>query len=404
MEPQTHLPAAPETKILETQIMETYQAFREANDGSLAERERKGGTDVLTEEKVERIGREVDRLSALMQRPPLAGGASLPAPERLEHKRAFAAYLRKGQTEPLRLIEAKALNGAIGPDAGYLVPPDIEAAVLARMAGLSPIRAIASVRSLAGTSLKKAVSPEGAHQGWAALGAPSNAITPGLYGELAFQTMELFAQPAATQAMLDDAAVDVESWIGEEIELSFAEAESEAFINGDGQSRPRGFLNYPRVAEANWSWGNLGTVSTGVNGGFPATAPADVLIELAHSVGAIYRQNATFVMNRRTQSVLRRFKDTTGNYIWAPPAILGGKATLLNFPVMEAEAMPDIAPGAPAIVFGDFRRGYLVLDRVGIRALRDPYSAKPYVLFYTTKRVGGGMQDFRAIRLLTFAA
>lgn len=397
MEPQALPAVAPETK-----IMATYEAFRSANDESLAERQQKGSPDGLTEEKVERIGRELDRLSALVQRPPLTGGFT-PAPEQIEHKRAFAAYLRRGQADALRLIEAKALNGAIAPDAGYLVPPDIEAAVLARMAGLSPIRGIASVRSLAGTSLKKAVSPDGAHQGWQSLGAPSNAITPGLYAELAFQTMELFAQPAATQAMLDDAAVDVESWIGEEIELAFAEAESEAFVKGDGLNRPRGFLDYPRVTAEQWSWGQIGTISTGASGAFPTSAPSDILVELAHSVGSIYRQNGTFVMNRRTQSAIRRFKDTTGNYIWAPPTMLGARATLLNFPVVEAEDMPDIGPNAPAIAFGDFRRGYLVLDRVGIRALRDPYSTKPYVLFYTTKRVGGGMQDFRAIRLLTFA-
>lgn len=399
MEPTPNNAAAPEIKILEA-----YDAFRAANDDSLAERERKGSADTLTEDRVDRIGRELDRLSALVQRPPLAGGDMPAAPERIEHKRAFAAYLRQGQTGPLRLLEAKALNGTVAPDAGYLVPPDIEAAVLSRMAGLSPIRGIASVRSLAGTGLKKAVSPEGAHQGWAALGAPSNAITPGLYAELGFQTHELFAQPAATQAMLDDAAVDVEAWIGEEIELTFAEAESEAFVIGDGISRPRGFLSYPQVPDNQWSWGQLGCLGTGVNGGFPQAAPSDILVELAHSVGSVYRQNACFVMNRRTQSAIRRFKDTTGNYIWAPPALLGARATLLNFPVVEAEAMPDMQPGAPAIAFGDFRRGYLVLDRVGIRALRDPYSAKPYVLFYTTKRVGGGMQDFRAIRLLSFTA
>ncbi|MCZ8375042.1 MAG: phage major capsid protein [Beijerinckiaceae bacterium] len=397
MEPTETPIRAPETK-----IMETYEAFRQANDESLAEGQRKSAPDILLEEKVERIGRELDRLSLNAQRPPLAGAGGAISPERLEHKRAFDAYLRKGQNEPLRLIEAKALNGAIGPDAGYLVPPDIEAAVLSRMAGLSPIRGIASVRSLAGSSLKKAVSPEGAHQGWASLGAPSSAITPGLYAELGFQTMELFAQPAATQAMLDDAAVDVESWIGEEIELTFASAESEAFVKGDGVSRPRGFLSYPQVPDAQWSWGQIGTVATGAAGAFPAANPSDILIELAHSVRSVYRQNACFVMNRRTQSMIRRFKDTTGNYIWAPPTLLGGKATILNFPVIEAEAMPDIAANSTAIAFGDFRRGYLVLDRVGIRALRDPYSAKPYVLFYTTKRVGGGMQDFRAIKLLRF--
>ncbi|MFN7168051.1 MAG: phage major capsid protein, partial [Pannonibacter sp.] len=159
----------------------------------------------------------------------------------------------------------------------------------------------------------------------------------------------------------------------------------------------------PRVADASWAWGSLGTLNTGVAGNFAATHPGDKLIDLISSLRAGYRQNARFVMNRRTQAAVRKMKDADGNYIWQPPARAGAPATLINFPVTEAEAMPDIAANAAAIAFGDFQRGYLVVDRQGVRILRDPYSAKPYVLFYTTKRVGGGVQDFAAIKLLVFA-
>ncbi len=129
-----------------------------------------------------------------------------------------------------------------------------------------------------------------------------------------------------------------------------------------------------------------------------------MLVDLIYALKAGYRQNATFVMNRKTQSAVRKFKDQQGNYLWQPPAGMGRNATLMNFPVIEAEDMPDIGAGTTPIAFGDFRRGYLVVDRAGIRILRDPYSAKPYVLFYTTKRVGGGVQDFAAIKLMKCAA
>jgi HK97 family phage major capsid protein len=197
--------------------------------------------------------------------------------------------------------------------------------------------------------------------------------------------------------------VDIDPWIAEEVETAFAEQESAAFIRGDGISKPKGFLSYGTIADASWSWGSLGHVAAG-GAGFPAEDPSDVLVELIYTLKAGYRQNASFVMNRKTQSAIRRFKDDSGQYLWAPPASLGQAATLMGFPVVEAEDMPDIATNACAMAFGDFKRGYLVVDRAGVRILRDPYSAKPYVLFYTTKRVGGGVQDFAAIKLLKFVA
>lgn len=169
-----------------------------------------------------------------------------------------------------------------------------------------------------------------------------------------------------------------------------------------GANRPTGFLQYDQVAESAWEWGKLGYVATGVAGELPADAPSDVLIDTVYALKAGYRQNASWVMNRRTQAAIRKLKDEDGNYLWQPPAMPGGRAMLMGFGLVEAEDMPDIATDAAPIAFGDFRRGYLVVDRAGVRVLRDPYSAKPYVLFYTTKRVGGGVQDFDAIKLLKF--
>jgi HK97 family phage major capsid protein len=210
--------------------------------------------------------------------------------------------------------------------------------------------------------------------------------------------------PAATATLLDDSAVNIDEWIASEVELTFAVQEGAAFVNGDGTNQPKGFLQYTTVANSSWSWGNLGYIASGAAGAFAASNPSDALIDLIYALKAGYRQNGNFVMNRKTQAAIRKFKDSGGAYLWQPPAQAGGRASLMTFPLIEAEDMPDIGANALSIAFGDFRRGYLIVDRVGVRVLRDPYSAKPYVLFYTTKRVGGGVQDFDAVKLMKFAA
>jgi HK97 family phage major capsid protein len=210
--------------------------------------------------------------------------------------------------------------------------------------------------------------------------------------------------PAATQPLLDDSAVNIDEWLAAEIDTAFAEQEGAAFVSGDGTNKPKGFLSYTPVAESAWEWGKLGFVITGEAADFPAADPSDKLLDLIYSLKSGYRQNGTFVMNRRTQAAIRKMKDENGIYLWQPPAQAGGQASLMGFPLVEAEEMPDIGAGTFPVAFGDFRRGYLVVDRMGVRVLRDPYSAKPYVLFYVTKRVGGGVQDFDAIKLLKVAA
>ena len=204
--------------------------------------------------------------------------------------------------------------------------------------------------------------------------------------------------------MLEDSVVDIDQWIASEVEAAFAEQEGAAFVAGVGGTQPRGFLDYDQVAETSWAWEKIGYIATGVDGAWPASDPSDKLIDLVYALKAGYRQNASWVMNRKSQAAIRKFKDADGNYIWQPPAGAGQRAMLMGFPLVEAEDMPDIGSDETAIAFGDFRRGYLVVDRTGVSVLRDPYSAKPYVLFYTTKRVGGGVQDFDAIKLLKFGA
>ncbi|SJZ65420.1 phage major capsid protein [Consotaella salsifontis] len=413
--------AAPETKAPQTaQSVEAdaaldrfagmLESFREANDQRLSEIERRMSADPLTEEKVERIGRALDeqerrieRLVLKGMRPPLETGRGRAA-EPSEHRSAFDAYVRAGDEQRLRRIEEKAMSGLVGADGGFLVPAETESEIGRRLSAISPIRSIAAVRTVSAAVLKKPFAITGAQTGWVGQADARPQTSAPQLAELSFPTMELYAMPAATNALLDDAAVDIDAWLGDEVEQAFAAQEGAAFINGDGVNKPKGFMTYPTVDESAWSWGSVGTVASGADSSFRAGGAADALIDLVYALKAGYRQNASFVMNRRTQGAVRKLKDGDGNYLWQAPVSAGGRASLMGFPVVEAEDMPDITAGSKAIAFGDFSRFYLVVDRQGVRVLRDPYSAKPYVLFYTTKRVGGGVQDFDAAKFLDFSA
>ncbi|MCD2177484.1 phage major capsid protein [Rhizobium sp. C1] len=389
-------------------FMEGFEAFKETNDRRLAEMEKKQVADALTIEKLGRIDKAMDEQKKLLDRlalkgarPPL-GRPGASAADALEHKTAFEAYIRRGDETNLRQIEAKAMSIGSGADGGYTVTPELDAEIGRRLSVVSPIRALATVRQVSTAVLKKPFATSGMATGWAGETAARPQTSSAQLAELAFPVMELYAMPAATQALLDDSAVDIEAWMSSEIEIAFAEQEGAAFVNGDGVTQPSGFLTAPKAADASWSWGKLGYVTTGVSGGFAASGASDVLIDTIYALKAGYRQNASIVMNRKTQNQIRRFKDANGNYLWLPPTGPGQPASLMGYPVVEAEDMPNIGADSFSIAIGDFRAGYLVVDRLGVRVLRDPYSAKPYVLFYTTKRVGGGVQNFEAIKLVKF--
>ncbi|CCF18621.1 Phage phi-C31 major capsid gp36-like protein [Pseudorhizobium banfieldiae] len=394
------------------EFMEAFEAFKDVNDRRLGEIEQKLSADVVTRDKMDRINRAMDEQKKVLDqmllkkaRPALGSsqGREL-SPEAEEHKAAFDAYVRRGDEAGLRELEAKAFSATAGADGGYLVPPETDNEIGRRVSIVSPMRALSTVRTVSTSVLKKPFATAGLSTGWVAeTAARPQTNTPQL-AELSFPTMELYAMPAATQALLDDAAVDIEAWIAGEVDIVFAEQEGDAFIRGDGVNKPKGFLTYTAVAESVWTWGNLGYIATGAAGAWKTTGPSDTLVDVIYALKAGHRQNGTFMMNRKTQADVRKFKDADGNYLWRPPASAGQPASLMGFPIAEAEEMPDVGANALAVAFGDFRSGYLVVDRAGVRILRDPYSAKPYVLFYTTKRVGGGVQNFEAIKLVKFAA
>ncbi|HEY5278211.1 MAG TPA: phage major capsid protein [Pseudolabrys sp.] len=396
-----------EAVVTHGEMMRAFEAFKDVNDERLARR----GADVVLEEKLARINgaldtqtRRLDEIALKSARPALGQESARMRTGAPEHKAAFEAYVRNGESANLRALEIKAMSIGSNADGGYLVPPEIEATIGERLTAISPIRGIAGVRTISSNVYKKPFMTAGPAVGWVGETDARTQTASPVLDELSFPAMELYAMPAATASLLEDSAVNIDQWIAQEVEAVFAQQEGAAFVAGDGNNKPKGFLAYTAVDNGSWSWGNIGYVASGAAGAFAGSNASDALVDLVYAVKAGYRQNGMFVMNRRTQAAVRKFKDTTGQYLWQPPAVAGGKASLMTFAVVEAEDMPDIAANSLSIAFGDFNRGYLVVDRAGVSVLRDPYTAKPYVLFYTTKRVGGGVQDFDAIKVMKFAA
>lgn len=329
-------------------------------------------------------------------RPVLSGGkASDPV------RSAFVdGYLRRGSE-----VELKSVSGDVPADGGFAVPREIDAVIDRVLHSISPIRAIASVVRVGSAGYRKLVTQNGVTSGWASETATRPETATPTFNEIVPSFGELYANPAATQAMLDDAAFDVEAWLADEIATEFAKAEGAAFINGNGSNRPRGFLTGPTATSSDTTrpFGTLQYVPTGVAGGFAATNPQDKLVELVHALRAPYRQGASWVMNASTLSLIRRFKTNDGAFIWQPSMAAGQPDTLMGYPVVEAEDMPDIAANSVSIAFGNFKAGYLIAERSETNILRDPYTNKPYVHFYATKRLGGALINSAAIKLMKFS-
>jgi HK97 family phage major capsid protein len=386
------------------ELLSAFEAYKEANDARLSEIEARGGADPLIDDKIARLDHALDELTAKSRRArrgePLEAGDG----QALAHKAAFQAYVRKGDAGKLAALEEKALSVGSEADGGYLVPDVTERAIMQALEDESPLRGIAGSLTISTSVYKRPFVVADAEAGWVGETAARPQTAAPTLVELAFPTMEVYAMPAATLRLLDDSAVDIESWIAADMRSAFARQESLAFVTGDGVNKPKGFLAYGAVPENAWAWGQLGYVATGVAAAFPTDNPADCLLELVFSLKGPYRRRARFVLNRMTQAAVRKLKNDDGDYLWQPTLGAALEPTLLGYPITDCEEMPDITGGSLALAFGDFKRGYLVVDRAGIHVLRDPFTAKPYVLFYTTKRVGGGVQDFNAIKLLKFAA
>ncbi|HGF9376316.1 TPA: phage major capsid protein [Acinetobacter nosocomialis] len=319
-----------------------------------------------------------------------------------EHKSAFYQFLRKGIDDGLSELEIKAVQTTTNQDGGYAVPEELDRTLLELLKDESPMRAVCSQMTIGTPDYKKLVNLGGAGSGWVgetdnrpATGTPTLAQIQAYMGEI-------YANPQATQTSLDDVFFDVENWISTEVAQEFAEKEGQAFLLGDGDKKPKGILAYAMATtnDKTRAFGTLQQIKSGQAGNFTG----DNLIDLIYSLKKGYRNGALFMMTNLTQSKVRKFKDSEGNYIWQPGLQLGQPSTLLGYGIEENEDMPESEADANAVLFGNFKRGYLITDRMGTRVLRDPYTNKPYVGFYTTKRTGGMLTDSNAIKVLTLAA
>jgi HK97 family phage major capsid protein len=348
--------------------------------------------EVLTQ--LSEKSQKIDALETAMNRP---GTEKMDDNKEVERKEIFTKFLRRGE-KSLSEIEKKALSVGSDPDGGYTVSPDMSSAVVSRIFESSPIRQLASIETIGSDSLELLIDDDEAGAAWVGeLGTRAETDTPEM-GKKVIYAHELHASPRASQKLLDDSALDIERWLGAKVADKFGRTENTAFVSGDGSAKPRGFLTYPAWAVADtYERDAIEQIASGSAGAITA----DGLISLQNALKEQYQTGAAFLMKRASYGDVLKLKDQNDQYLLGFSLADGGRPvmSLLNHRVIFADDMPAVAADALAVAYGDFSVGYKIVDRVGIRMLRDPYSSKPYVVFYTTKRVGGDVVNFEAIKL-----
>lgn len=373
------------TRIL-AELQQTFETFKAERDKELADI-KKGMADVVQTEKVDRINAEVTKLTKDIEAVNAAmaaikvGGAGGDAvdPAVAAHAAAFNTWFRKGDRAidaDMRELEVNAkMTTQSDPDGGYLVPEETEAGIDRVLGTVSVMRQLARVMTIGTSTYKKLVNMGGAGSGWVGEEESRPETGTPTLRDIAIETAELYANPAITQTALDDARIDIAAWLAGEVSIEFAEQEGAAFIAGNGVKKPRGLLAYDNVANASYVWGKLGYIASGKAGDFADTSTtvskADALIDLYYALKSGYRNGASWLMSDVVMSTVRKFKDAEGNFLWAPPTEAASVATILGKPVYNDDNMDAVGAGKFPIAFGDFNRGYLIVDRYGVRVLRD---------------------------------
>ena len=381
-------------------IGKSFDEFKKANDERLSQLEKKGATDPLTESKLDKINDYLDQQVELKDRleklettssADFAESVEKSENKEVEYKNAFLDYAKKG-------IEHKALLSASDPDGGYTVPVEMSSKITKKIFETSPIRQVANVVTISTDQFEELADYDEAVATWTSeQGARPETGTPQLKKKI-ISVHELYAKPKATQNLLDDSALNMESWLSDKIADKFRRTENAAFINGDGAGKPRGILTY---ADGE-TYGKVQQISSNSTTG--GQLASEDMIELLYSLKEDYQANATFLMNRSTLKEARKLKGSDGQYYFVPALSQGAFDTILGKNVVQCDDMPELATNSLSIAIGDFSRAYQIVDRQGVRVLRDPYSSKPFIEFYTTKRTGGDVLNFEAIKLLKMDA
>lgn len=389
-------------------IEKTCAALRAEGDKKQAQLDKKGGADAVTQAQIDKLNDEIDRLQAKQEEITKAqtkanrtatsqGGeqkASNPAEQ--EHKDAFLAYARKGNAALFEAMEEKSLSVISDPDGGYLVTPAMSGEIIKIIRETSPIRSVAAVQTIGTDSLEFINDINNAGGGWVGEETARPETTTPQIGKQSIQVHELYAQPKATQKLLDDSSINIEQWLAENVAETFRVLENTAFVSGNGVGQPRGFLTYT----AGTSWGQVEQINSGSSG----AVTADAFIKLFYGLKEAYALRSSFLMQRTVIRDARLLKDQDDRYIWAPDLQGGGTDTILGRPVVQAEDMPAASANSLSVAIADWQKAYQIVDRIGIRTLRDPFTEKPFVKFYTTKRVGGAVKNFEAIKLMKLAS
>jgi HK97 family phage major capsid protein len=385
---------ASDPKALVAQLNTAFEEFKKANDEQLKAKV----DDVVLTNKVDAINASISEIEKALTEKIAAATVGVVGdmqPSNPEYVSAFKAYMRKGDVQA-------AITVGTDTEGGYLAPIEWDRTITSAVREVSPIRANAQVISISSRGFSRVYSDGLVGSGWVGETAARPATTtPGLT-TLEFLTGEIYANPAVTQQALDDIAINLETWLSAEVVDEFAEQESIAFVSGDGSNKPFGLLTYVTGA-ANAAKHPFGAIEVQAGTGI-ALDESDDLLDLAYSLDSRYRAGSKYYMNDATAGTIRKMKDGQGNYLWQPTLVAGQPNMLAGFPVVEVPAMPDVAANSVSVLFGNMEKTYLIVDRVGIRVLRDPFTNKPFVHFYTTKRVGGGVQDPRYMKALKMAA
>lgn len=379
-----------------------WEQFKQVNENRLSEIERKGHADPLHDGHLQRINdaldqhkSRMDRMETVHARP----GREMKSlgyngDDQAEYKSAFNMYLRKGMDSGLEQIQSKALSVGTDANGGFLVPNQMADLIVSIVNESSPLRALATVETISSDSLDIIEDVTDMDAAWGDETTVRSAeTTSSTLGRNTIDTFELYAQPQATQKLVDDSSINIEEWVARKVADKMARLEAAAFVGGNGTTQPKGILTYT----AGTAFGQIQQINSGTS----AVVTADSLVQLYFSLKDEYARNATFLMHRTTVQAVRLLKEaTTNQYLWQPGLTAGTPNTLLGVPVALAADMPVAAASSLSVAVGDFKRGYLIVDRIGIRTLRDPFTSKPFVKFYTTKRVGGEVVNTDAIKIL----
>jgi HK97 family phage major capsid protein len=389
-----------------THLGHAWEQFKHINDSRLRDIERKGHADPLYNEHLNNISsaldnykKRLDQIETAYDRPALGDSNDSYKshnPVHNEYGKAFRNYLRKGMVGGLEALQTKALSVGSDPDGGYLVTPTMSSKIVQSIFETSPMRQLASVETISSDALELIDDHDQAAAGWTSETTLITETSTPTLAKRNIPTNQLYAQPKATQKLVDDSAIDIESWLSNKIADIFSRKENTAFVSGNGAGQPRGILTYA----AGTNWGQVQQVNSGTS----AQVTADGIVNLFYALKDSYTRRASFLMNRTTVQAVRLLKQTSTNqYLWQPGLAAGVPDTLMGVPVYMAADMPVQAANSLSVAVGDFQSAYQIVDRKGITILRDPFTEKPFVKFYATKRVGGDVVNFEALKLMKLA-